>query len=83
MRRSIEQLEQKSSLGAMGRVEYRFSWGWAHFMLHGPIAAHRVLVRYLADIRQGKPPGKLSQRLRRAVPHLDERMIQHFKYWSV
>ena len=83
MRRTIEQLEQKSSLGAMGSVEYRFSWGWAHFMLHGPIAAHRVLVHYLADIRQNSPPGKLSRRLRQAVPQLDERMIQHFKYWSV
>jgi len=82
MRRSIEQLEQKTSLRDMGSVEYRFSWGWAHFMLHGPIAAHRVLVHYLADIRQGNPPGKLSERLRLAIPHLDERMIQHFKYWS-
>lgn len=83
MLRSIEQLEQKTSLGAMGSVEYRFSWSWAHFMLHGPIAAHRVLVHYLADIRQGNPPGKLSQRMRLAVPHVEERMIQHFKYWRV
>lgn len=82
MNRSMDQLEQKTSLGDMGSVEYRFSWGWAHFMLHGPVAAHRVLVHYLADIRQGNPPGKLSQRMRRAIPNLDQRMIQHFKYWS-
>jgi hypothetical protein len=82
MLRSVENLEQKTSLSDMGSVEYRFSWGWTHFMLHGPVAAHRVLVHYLADIRQGNPPGKLSHRLHQAIPNLNERMIQHFKYWG-
>lgn len=80
MVRTVEWLEQKQSLKAMGSVEYRFSWAWVHFMLHGPVAAHRVLVHYFADIRQGNPPGLLSERLRQAVPRLDERMVQHFKY---
>ena len=30
---------------------------------------------------RGDPPGPLSQRLRAAVPHLDDRMVQHFKQW--
>ena len=65
----------------MGGVEYRFSWAWVHFMLHGPVAAHRSLVQFLADIRRGNPPGRLSERLRATVPQLDDRMVQHFKQW--
>jgi len=81
MVRTIESLEACHDLEEMGSVEYRFSWAWAHFMLHGPLAAHRTLVYYLADIRRGNPPGLLSQRLRKEIPKLDEQMILHFKHW--
>lgn len=81
MLRSVESLEAEGELADMGGVEYRFSWGWVHFMLHGPAAAHRALVEYLADIRRGEPPGPLSARLHAAVPQLEDRMIQHFKHW--
>jgi hypothetical protein len=50
-------------------------------MLHGPVAAHRTLVQFVSDTHRGAPPGRLSQRLRKAVPDLDDRMIQHFKQW--
>jgi hypothetical protein len=81
MVKSVETLESKQDLGEMEGVDYRFSWAWVHFMLHGPLAAHRALVEYLADIRRGQPPGKLSQRLRTAMPDVDTRMVQHFKRW--
>ena len=81
MLRSIESLEQPQQLADMGGVEYRFAWAWVHFMLHGPLPAHRALVQFLSDIRRGDPPGQLSSRLRAAVPNLEERVIQHFKYW--
>jgi len=81
MVRSIESMENCRELSEMGAVEYRFAWAWAHFMLHGPLQAHRTLVHYLADIRRGNPPGKLSQRLRQAVPDLEVQMVRHFKHW--
>ena len=81
MLRTVESLEAAENLSDMGGVEYRFSWAWVHFMLHGPVAAHRTLVQFVADIRGGSPPGRLSERLRAAVPDLDERMIRHFKQW--
>lgn len=81
MLRSVESLEAQQELADMGSVEYRFSWAWMHFMLHGPMAAHRALVEYLADIRRGEEAGQLSTRLRRAMPDLEERMLQHFKHW--
>ena len=53
MIRTVSDLEQRRDLSEMGASEYRYSWAWVHFMLHGPEAAHTVLVRYLADIRRG------------------------------
>jgi hypothetical protein len=81
MLRNVESLEAAEDLADMGGVEYRFAWAWVHFMLHGPVAAHRTLVQFVSDTHRGAPPGRLSQRLREAVPDLDDRMIQHFKQW--
>jgi len=81
MVRSVESLEDITELKDMGAVEYRFAWAWVHFMLHGPVAAHRALLQYFGAIRRGNPPGKMSTRLRAAVPDLDERMVWHFKHW--
>ncbi len=81
MNRPVEALEKHSELNHMGGIEYRFAWAWVHFMLHGPLPVHRALVEYLTDIRRGDSPGLLSDRLRAAVPELDERMVQHFKHW--
>jgi hypothetical protein len=81
MRRTVEDLEDRQEVGEMGSFEYRFAWSWVHFMLHGPAAAHRTLVEYLADIRRGDRVGPLSVRLRAAVPDLDERMERHFSNW--
>ena len=82
MIQSVEELEAAHDVSDMGGAEYRFSWAWVHFMLHGPVPAHRALVGYLADIHRGNPPGKLSERLHTAVPHLEDRMAQHFKHWK-
>jgi hypothetical protein len=35
----------------------------------------------MADVHRGNPPGRLSQRLRLAVPQVDDRMVQHFRQW--
>ena len=78
---SIGALEALQDLSAMGGAEYRFAWAWVHFMLHGPLPVHRELVRYLADIRRGNPPGTLSERLGRTVPGLEQQMVAHFKHW--
>lgn len=81
MVRSVKSLESCRDLSDMGAVEYRFAWAWVHFMLHGPLPAHRALVHYLGDIRQGNPPGKLSERLYEAVPNLQKQYARHFKNW--
>ena len=82
MIRSIEALEERDDLSQMDSADYRFSWAWVHFMMHGPEPAHRTLVQYLACYQQSTPPGKLSVRLAEAVPNPTEQMIQHFKHWQ-
>jgi hypothetical protein len=82
MVRDVESLESSRSLDDMGGVEYRFAWAWVHFMLHGPLPAHRVLVHYLRDIHRGDSPGQLSDRLRAAIPQLDKQLVAHFKQWK-
>jgi hypothetical protein len=82
MVRSVESLEDCGDLSQMGTVEYRFAWAWAHFMLHGPLPAHRELVHFLNDIQRGNPPGMLSRRLRNALPRLEDQFANHFRSWS-
>ena len=82
MVRPIESLEEREDLTQMDAADYRCSWAWVHFMLHGPEPAHRTLVQYLASYQQWEPAGKLSVRLAEAVPNSTEQMIQHFKHWQ-
>lgn len=82
MVRTIESLEQREELTQMDAADYRCSWAWVHFMLHGPEAAHRTLVQYLAAYQEWEPAGKLSVRLAEAVPNPTEQMIRHFKHWQ-
>jgi hypothetical protein len=80
--RSIAQLEEKQELAEMGRSEYCHSWAWVHFMMHGPAPARDELIRYLADIRKGTPPGKLSDRMERVFPDPEAALAAHFKaFW--
>jgi len=81
MIRSIDSLEQRSDLTEMDAADYRCSWAWVHFMLHGPAAAHGALVKNLASYRHYEPPGKLSTRLAVAVPNTTDQLIHHFKHW--
>ncbi len=82
MVRSIESLEERDDLSQMDGADYRYSWAWVHFMLHGPATAHRTLVEYLAALQQPTPPGKFSERLAQTVPHPTQQMMQHFKHWQ-
>lgn len=81
MIRKVESLEERGELAEMSSLDYRYSWAWVHFMLHGPEGAHATLVNYLAQIQRGSSPGQLSIRLAATVPHPTEKMIQHFKHW--
>jgi len=74
----LARLEKIDDLKQMGGPEYRDSWAWVHFMLHGPPAARDELLGYLADLKHVRRPEPLSIRLHRRIPHLEERFIEHF-----
>jgi hypothetical protein len=78
----IESLEQISELEHMSRSEYRGAWAWVHFMLHSTPETYDELVRFLADLQAHTPPGKLSDRLRRRLPDLERRFVEHFRTWK-
>ncbi|MBM4003068.1 MAG: hypothetical protein FJ295_07225 [Planctomycetes bacterium] len=80
--RSLKSLEQLNELAEMGKAEYRDSWAWVHFMLHGPQAGRTELRRYLADIANSSPPGDLSARLERRIDRLPRAFADHFHSWS-
>lgn len=82
MIRSIAELDERQDLAQMDTVDYRYSWAWVHFMLHGPDAAHAVLVDYLADIHRGAPASQLSDRLGKSMPDATDRLALHFKNWE-
>lgn len=81
MVRDVRDLEQRHELAEMGSAEYRYSWAWVHFMLHGPAAAHATLVHYLADIRRGQATDRFADRLERAVPDANSQLVRHFCRW--
>lgn len=78
----LARLESLSDLSQMGEAEYRESWAWVHFMLHGPTEVRQALSDYLYDIEQGADEGRLSERLRSVEPNLDRRLIAHFRNWE-
>lgn len=72
-------LEAKRDVEEMSANDYRDAWSWVHFMLHGPPAAREELLAFLSDIQASAAPGRLSERLERRLPELDEQWAQHFR----
>ena len=75
----LEQLEAKRVMLDMDGNDYRDAWGVIHFILHGPPAAREALAAYFDEVQSGNPPTPLSQHLRRRIPNLDQRIIDHLK----
>ena len=78
---NIERLESMSDLSQMGTDEYRESWAWVHFMLHGPVEVRQVLSDYFYDLQLGETEARLSDRLRAVDPQIDRRLVAHLKNW--
>jgi hypothetical protein len=76
---SLEKLEKITDVTAMGKIEYRDSWAWVHFICHGPSAAHEELVGYLQEIAAEKPSALISERLSRRIPSLSAEFKAHLE----
>jgi len=78
----LEDVEGRRNMSEMGGKEYRESWAWVHFMLHGPPEARRTLLEYLANVQEGNPTSPLGSELRRRIPNLEYQYVEHFKRWD-
>ena len=78
-RPELERLEAIKKFEEMSKQDYRDAWGAIHFILHGPPAAREALAAYFAEIESGNAPTPLSQHLRRRIPNLEQRIIDHLK----
>ncbi len=78
----LGKLENKGAVADMNWADYRYAWGWVHFMLHGPVPARQELIQFLGDIHRRSPPGTLSQRLQQRLPGVERRFAAHFKSWK-
>ncbi|MGE0376181.1 MAG: DUF1570 domain-containing protein [Planctomycetaceae bacterium] len=75
----LADLELLDNLNEMTANDYRDSWAWVHFMLHGPQEARQTLSNYLYDVRMGNPAGLLSERLAAEVPDTGRHLTRHFR----
>ncbi|HUQ72571.1 MAG TPA: hypothetical protein VM165_23790 [Planctomycetaceae bacterium] len=76
---NLAELEAKRKLEQMKGAEYREAWGWVHFMLHGPPEARAALDEFLTTIPTGREPTPLSISLRRRIPDVDRRIVEHLR----
>ena len=81
-RPSLTRLEARRDQSEMKMTDYRESWLWVHFMLHGPEEATKLLRDYLATIQDRTPPGPLSDHLRKLYSSPERQMTQHLLSWD-
>ncbi len=81
-RLALEELESLHDMTQMGAREYRASWAWVHYLLHGPAEVNEELRAYLQEIQRLNMPGPLSVRLRKQVPDLEKSFLAHFRSWK-
>ncbi len=76
---NLAALEARTTQAELTGEDYRDAWGWVHFMLHGPPEARAALDEFLATIPTGREPLPLSVSLRRRIPDLEQRIIEHLR----
>ncbi|HEY2159459.1 MAG TPA: hypothetical protein VGH33_27785 [Isosphaeraceae bacterium] len=60
---NLQKLEGLQTVQQMTPGDYRESWAWVHYLLHGPGEGRGVLLGYLGDLRKGGETQPLSRRL--------------------
>ncbi len=83
---SLERLEKLENISEMDDIrEYRESWAWIHYLLHGSPQTHRLLAGYLQLLAQAdgkKPLPKLAPLLRKTVNGPVADYKRHYKSWA-
>ena len=76
-RPDLDRLEGLQTVDQMQLPDYQQSWAWVHFLLNHNEDSRAVLTSYLHELRTNSEPGRLSTRLRTAIPVVDKRFLSH------
>jgi len=77
----LTKLERLQGLDDMGKQEYRDSWAWIHFLLHGPPEALRELRGYVRDLERRQVSVTMSEKLQSRYGDLDRAIRGHLLRW--
>jgi hypothetical protein len=70
----LPRLEALKDVRQMSPRDYRESWAWVHYLLHGPAADKQALLAYMDELRNDPAAAPLSARLQEndteAAPHM-------------
>ncbi len=76
----LRRLESLKDVREMTPRDYRESWAWVHYLLHGENAGKAALLSYLADLRTTAGASPLSQRLDASAEAPGQAMIAHLRH---
>jgi len=73
----LPRLETIGDVRRLSPRDYRESWAWAHYLLHGPAEGRAALATYLDDLRDQDDPPPLSARLKGTDPTHGPELLAH------
>lgn len=75
----LARLEEIKTVRRMSPLDYRESWAWVHYLLHGPADGRAALLGYLGDLRGGGEVAPLSGRLGVGQDEAASGVLSHLK----
>jgi len=73
-------LQRRRAMADMNQSQYRDSWAWVHFLLHGPAEGRIALNEYLDMIREGQANRGFQRTLDRYMTDSRTKMLNHFRF---
>ncbi|WP_437194341.1 hypothetical protein [Planctomicrobium sp. SH527] len=78
---NLAHLEGLKSLREITRDDYRESWAWTHFLIHGEGQVRQVLHDHLLESRGNHKKSQLSGRLQACFADPEIELISHLTNW--
>lgn len=79
----MSRLDALTDIDQMTQLDYAEAWLWVHFLLHSQGERSELIQDYLADLREGRAPEPLSQRLRKLLAHPAPAVLEHLEHLSL
>ncbi len=76
-RPDLRRLEQLEKVAQMKQPDYRESWAWVHFMLHGSPVTRQILLTHLQELQTTSAPTPLSDKLQKQFPDVETRFLNY------